>query len=83
MYGLLLENLASFIKAQWAEGNWVLVRLHVMFIVGKQIFFISLFPFGWLRHFHFVIPSLFPENSLYAIRKLPIPWCVLFSCYLI
>ncbi|OXA43796.1 Soluble guanylate cyclase 88E [Folsomia candida] len=28
MYGLLLENLATFIKAQWGEGKWESVRRH-------------------------------------------------------
>jgi hypothetical protein len=28
MYGLLLENLAAFIKIQWGEGKWESVRRH-------------------------------------------------------
>jgi len=28
MYGLLLENLATFIRAQWGEGKWESVRRH-------------------------------------------------------
>lgn len=28
MYGLLIENLASFIRVQWGEGKWDSVRKH-------------------------------------------------------